>query len=131
MNDYLKLVDGTRVDIEEGASLDHIVHIADDETAAVAVCRKLTNENVRHVEFWQDLPDIETPYGAYDNMVLIGPPTMQVTEDEKIEVTIGLREMTEMEIEIASLKDANSALAEEVTSTEMALTELYEMLVGE
>lgn len=51
MNDLLKLTDGTTIEIEDGARLDLIIHISENEADALNVCKAITPANVQHVEF--------------------------------------------------------------------------------
>ena len=106
MKDYMKLVDGTQITIEDGASLDRIIHIAEDETDASNVCRKVTNDNVRHVEFWKDDPEIDIPYGVYDDLVVATPAVIQISGEEIVSVVISLRAMTDTELRLVALEDS-------------------------
>ena len=39
MKDLLKLTDGTNIEIEDGARLDLIIHISENEADALNVCK--------------------------------------------------------------------------------------------
>ncbi len=65
--DKIKLFDGTVLDIEDSASLDHIVHIAKTAAKAKAAADAFTAENLRHVEFLHG----ENINGIYDNLALV------------------------------------------------------------
>lgn len=95
------LNDGTAITIEDGASLRCIHHIADDETAAQAVCSYLTVENLQHVEFQTDSGDA---YGVYDNLTIDAAPARQTNEDGTVTVTISLRKKTDIELRLDALE---------------------------
>ena len=52
--DYIKLTDETQITIEDGASLDRIIHTAATEADATAVCAAVTADNIAHVEFYNE-----------------------------------------------------------------------------
>lgn len=66
--DKIKLFDSTTFDIEDGASLGHIVHMAKSAAKAQSIAAKITEDNLVHVEFWHD--DVLT--GVYENLGLTG-----------------------------------------------------------
>ena len=55
---WMTFKDGTRIEIEEGASLGHIVHVATNEANALFVCEKCTPDNVREIKFSQPGEDV-------------------------------------------------------------------------
>ena len=95
------LNDGTAITIEDGASLRCIHHIADDETAAQAVCAYMTGTNLQHVEFQTDSGDA---YGVYDNLIIDAAPMRQTNEDGTVTVTISLRKKTDIELRLDALE---------------------------
>lgn len=101
--DYIKLTDGTQLTIEDGASLDHIIHISDTEADATAVCAAVTAENIAHVEFYNE--GAEQPYGVYDGLTLTAPPTRH-DENGAVVVTISLREKTGIEKRLDALEES-------------------------
>lgn len=108
------LNDGTAITIEDGASLRCIQHIADDETAAQAVCAYLTGENLQHVEFRTDSGDA---YGVYDNLTIDASPMRQTNEDGTVTVTISLRKKTDVELRLDALEvghEINAGAIEEL-----------------
>ena len=108
------LNDGTAITIEDGASLRCIHHIADDETAAQAVCAYLTGANLQHVEFQTDSGDA---YGVYDNLIIDAAPTRQTNEDGTVTVTISLRQKTAVELRLDALEvghEINAGAIEEL-----------------
>lgn len=104
--DYMKLADKTQITIEDGASLDRIVHIADTEADALEVCEAITPENLVHVEFWQE--NGEEAYGVYDHLTMDYPPTRQTNEDETVTVTIRLREKSDLEKRVDALEESQA-----------------------
>lgn len=94
--DILKLKNANEYGItEEAYNILHIVHIAANESAAVALCDDLTAENVSHVEFRKN--DVPTPYATYDGLKLAQAPTRSTNEDGTVSVVISLRYPTEVE----------------------------------
>lgn len=98
MADFMKLNDGTIIQIEEGASLFNIVHVATSETDGVDVAKALTNDNVYHLEFYSNLnspEDVETaePSGVYDYLAVISA----YFDVENMRVLISLREKSDIE----------------------------------
>ena len=116
--DYIKLTDGTQVTIEDGASLDRIIHISDTEADALAVSAAITPTNLAHVEFYNE--GAETPHGVYDNLIAIEAPTRQTIDNGHVRVVISLREQTELELRVAALE----------ISDEMQNDVLDELLMG-
>ena len=94
--DYIKLVDGTQITILDGGALGSLNHIAASETDALAVCAKLTNENVEHLEFYK--AEGTEPYGIYDDIILAHTPTRATKEDgESVTVWMSFRTKTMVE----------------------------------
>lgn len=92
MADYMKLSDDTVIKIDEGASLDKIIHHAFSKEEGESVVLKITSENTKHVEFFSNLenPDdalIKEPSGIFDNMI----PDEVYFDEEKMLVFISLR----------------------------------------
>lgn len=106
--EFIVLKDETKIQIEEGASLDHIVHIAEDETAAVEVCAALTPQNVESVTFIHECEGEEQVVGEYTDLILTAAPVRQDTEDEKVSVTFGLREKTSVELRLDALEEGQA-----------------------
>ena len=106
--EFIVLKDNTKIQIEEGASLDHIVHIAEDETAAVDVCAALTPQNVESVTFIHEYEGEEQVVGEYTDLILMAAPVRQDTEDEKVSVTFGLREKTSVELRLDALEEGQA-----------------------
>lgn len=121
---YIKLADSTQIPIEDGASLDHIEHIAKDEAAALAVCAKFTPENLTHVEF-ATAPEDE-PHGIYENLVLNAAPSRQDTEDGEVLVVISLREKTELELRVDALEESQAVQDGAIEDLGLAMSDMAE-----
>ena len=100
--DKLKFLDGTIIDIEEGASLGEITHIARNEADALFVCEKVTPQNVEHLEFFHD----ELLTGQYDNVIIAVPTTREDGEGENVVVRMHFREKTDLEIRVDALEES-------------------------
>ena len=105
---HMTFKDGTKIQIEEGATLDHIVYAAKNEADALYVCEKCTADNVSEITFSQ--PDEEGASivtGEYTGLVLNGAPTRQTNEDGlTVTVVISLHEPTELELRVAALEES-------------------------
>ena len=93
MNDYMKLADGTKIPIEDGASLSEIHHVSDTEADASAVVAALTADNLQRVEFYN--PEYDAPYGIYENLALTAEPEVKARNGGGYLVTLSLREPVE------------------------------------
>ena len=100
--DKIKLVDGTTIDIEDGASLADITHIATNEANAMFVCGKVTADNVSHLEFLHD----DAVTGQYDGIVIASPTTREDGENGAVIVRMHFREKTEMEKRMDALEQS-------------------------
>ena len=117
--DYIKLLDGTQIDIQDGGTISALVNISDSEPTARVVVDALTNENVKHIEFFT--PGSEEPYGVYDDMVL-NAPVVRINTEAGIEVHFGFRGLSDVEKRLNALETSQ-------TDVEVALAEVYEMIV--
>ena len=122
--DYIKLTDGTQVTIEDGASLDRIIHISATEADATAVCAAVTAENIAHVEFFNE--DAEQPYGVYDDLALNTPPTRH-DENGAVVVTISLREKTDIEKRLDALEESQQIQDGAIEDIGSALSDIAEV----
>lgn len=122
--DYIKLADKTQVTIEDSASLDRIIHISATEADATAVCAAVTAENIAHVEFYNG--GAEQPYGVYDDLALIEPPTRQTNEDGTVTVTISLREKTDLELRVDALEESQATQDGAIEDLGLAVSDIVE-----
>lgn len=102
--DKLKFYDGTLINIEDGASLGDITHIAQNEADALFVCGKVTAENVEHLEFFHG----ELLTGQYDNIIIAAPTTREDGEGEQVVVRMHFREKTELELRVDALEEGQT-----------------------
>lgn len=121
--DYIKLTDGTQITIEDGASLDRIIHISDAEADATAVCKAVTAENIARVEFYNE--GAEQPYGVYDDLTLNAPPTRH-DENGAVVVTISLREKTDLEKRMDALEQSQETQDGAIEDLGQALSDMAE-----
>lgn len=102
--DKLKFLDGTIIDIEEGASLGEVTHIATNEANAMFVCGKVVPGNVEHLEFFHG----ELLTGQYDNVIIAAPTTREDGEGETVIVRMHFREKTDLEIRVDALEEGQT-----------------------
>lgn len=102
--DKLKFADGTLIDIEEGASLAEVTHIASNEANAMYVCGKVTADNVSHLEFFHG----ELLTGQYDNVIIAAPTTREDGEGEQVVVRMHFREKTDVELRLDALEEGQT-----------------------
>ena len=117
--DKLKFMDGTEIEIEDGASLAEVTHIATNEANAMFVCGKITPENVAHLDFLHG----DAVTGQYDHIIIAAPTTREDGEGGSVIVRMHFREKTEMEkrmdalevsqeIQDGALEDLGAAVSE-------------------
>ena len=121
---YIKLADSTQIPIEDGASLDHIEHIAKDEAAALAVCAKFTPENLTHVEFATAPKD--EPHGIYENLIADHAPTRQNLDEGGVLVVISLREKTAVELRLDALEESQETQDGAIADIGQTLSDIVE-----
>lgn len=121
--DYIKLTDDTQIAIEDGASLDRIIHISATEADATAVCAAVTADNIAHVEFYNE--GAEHPYGVYDDLALNSPPTRH-DDNGAVVVTISLREKTDIEKRLDALEESQQIQDGAIEDIGMVLSDMAE-----
>ena len=102
--DKLKFVDGTIIDIGEGASLGEVTHIATNEANALYVCGKVTAENVSTLQFLHG----EAVTGDYQNVIVAAPTTREDGEGETVIVRMHFREKTDVELRLDALEEGQT-----------------------
>lgn len=120
--DKLKFIDGTIIDIEDGASLDHITHIARNEADALFVCGKVTSENVEHLDFLHG----EAVTGSYDHVIIAAPTTRENGEGETVIVRMHFREKTDLEIRVDALEESQDVQDGAIEDIGMVLSDIAE-----
>ncbi len=102
--DKLKFVDGTIIDIEDGASLSDVTHIASNEANALYVCGKVTAENVASLQFLHG----EAVTGDYQNVIIAAPTTREDSENGAVIVRMHFREKTDVELRLDALEEGQT-----------------------
>lgn len=125
---WMTFKDGTRIEIEEGASLGHIAHIATNEANALFVCEKCTPDNVSEIKFSQPGEDgAEIITGEYTGLLLSGAPTRQTNEDGlSVTVTISLYEPSALELRVAALEESQTVQDEAIDDLGGAVSDMME-----
>ena len=102
--DKLRFMDGTIIDIEDGATLSEVTHIATNEANAMFVCGKVTAENVEHLEFFHG----ELLTGQYDHIIIAATTTREDGENGSVIVRMHFREKTDLEIRVDALEEGET-----------------------
>ena len=125
---WMTFKDGTRIEIEEGASLGHIVHVATNEANALFVCEKCTADNVSEIKFSQPGEDgAEIITGEYTGLLLSGAPTRATNEDGlSVTVTISLYEPSALELRVAALEESQGVQDEAIDDLGGAVSDMME-----
>lgn len=125
---WMTFKDGTKIEIEEGASLGHIVHVATNEANALFVCEKCTPDNVSEVKFSQPGEDgAEIITGEYSGLLLSGAPTRATNEDGlSVTVTISLYEPSALELRVAALEESQGVQDEAIDDLGGAVSDMME-----
>lgn len=125
---WMTFKDGTRIEIEEGASLGHIVHVATNEANALFVCEKCTPDNVSEIKFSQPGEDgAEIITGEYSGLLLSGAPTRATNEDGlSVTVTISLYEPSALELRVAALEESQTVQDDAIDDLGGAVSDMME-----
>lgn len=120
--DKLKFTDGTVIDIEDGATLSEVTHIASNEANALFVCGKVTAENVASLQFLHG----EAVTGDYQNVVIAAPTTREDGEDGAVIVRMHFREKTELEIRVDALEESQEVQDGAIEDIGLVLSDIAE-----
>lgn len=120
--DKLKFTDGTIIDIEEGASLAEVMHIASNEANALYVCGKVTAENVASLQFLHG----DAVTGDYQNVVIAAPTTREDGEGETVIVRMHFREKTELELRVDALEESQEVQDGAIEDIGLVLSDMAE-----
>ena len=120
--DKLKFLDGTIIDIEEGASLSDVTHIATNEANAIYVCGKVTAENVSALQFLHG----DAVTGDYQNVVIAAPTTREDGEEGAVIVRMHFREKTDVELRLDALEDGQTVQDGAIEDIGAVLSDLAE-----
>ena len=120
--DKLKFTDGTIIDIEDGAALSEVTHIATNEANALYVCGKVTAENVASLQFLHG----ESVTGDYQNVIIAAPTTREDGEGETVIVRMHFREKTELELRVDALEEGQTVQDGAIEDIGIVLSDLVE-----
>lgn len=120
--DKLKFNNGTIIDIEEGASLSDVVHIAPNESDALFICSLVTPENVSHLEFLVN----NNVAGVYDHVAIADPTTRENGEGETVIVRMHFREKDPIELRLDALEESQEIQDGAIEDIGAALSDLVE-----
>lgn len=120
--DKLKFLDGTIIDIEDGASLSDVTHIATNEANAIYVCGKVTAENVASLQFLHG----EAVTGDYQNVIIAAPTTREDGEGETVVVRMHFREKTDVELRLDALEEGQTVQDGAIEDIGLVLSDMAE-----
>lgn len=120
--DKLKFVDGTIFEIEDGASLGDVVHIAPNEPDALFICGEVTPKNVEHLEFLHN----DVAVGIYDNIAIAAPTTRENGEGETVIVRMHFREKDPIELRLDALEESQEIQDGAIEDIGAALSDIAE-----
>ena len=120
--DKLRLMDGTEIDIEDGAALSDVTHIASNEANALYVCGKVTAENVASLQFLHG----DAVTGDYQNVVIAAPTTREDGEGETVIVRMHFREKTELELRVDALEESQEVQDGAIEDLGMVVSDIVE-----
>ena len=118
----LKFNDGTIINIEDGATLGEVVHIADNNPDAIYICSLVTPANVNHLEFLID----ENVVGVYDNIAVAAPATRENGDGETVIVRMHFREKDPIEVRVDALEESQEIQDGAIEDIGAALSDLVE-----
>ena len=120
--DKIKFLDGTIIDIEDGATLAEVTHIATNEANALFVCGKVTAENVNTLQFLHG----EAVTGNYQNVIITAPTTREDGEGETVIVRMHFREKTDLEIRVDALEEGQEVQDGAIEDIGLVLSDIAE-----
>ena len=118
--DKIKLVDGTTIDIEDGASLSNVTHIATNEANAMFVCGKVTPENVSTLQFLHD----DAVTGDYQGVMIAKPTTRESGDGETVIVRMHFREKSDLEMRMDALEESQEVQDGAIEDIGMVLSDM-------
>lgn len=120
--DKLKFTDGTIIDIEDGATLSEVTHVATNEANAMYVCGKVTPENVASLQFLHG----EVVTGDYQNVIIAAPTTREDGENGAVIVRMHFREKTDLEIRVDALEESQDVQDGAIEDIGLVLSDIAE-----
>ena len=118
--DKLRFMDGTTIEIEDGASLSNVTHIATNEANAMFVCGKVTPENVSTLQFLHG----DAVTGDYQNILIAAPTTREDGENGTIIVRMHFREKTDLEKRVDALEESQEVQDGAIEDIGMVLSDM-------
>lgn len=120
--DKLRLMDGTEINIEDGASLSNVTHIANNEADAIFVCEKITPENVSTLQFLHG----DAVTGDYQGVMIAEPTTRENGDGETVIVRMHFREKTDLEMRVGALEESQEVQDGAIEDIGMVLSDIAE-----
>lgn len=120
--DKLRFMDGTTIEIEDGASLSNVTHIANNEADAAFVCEKITPENVATLQFLHG----DAVTGDYQGVTISAPTTRESGEGGSVVVRMHFREKTDLEIRVDSLEESQEVQDGAIEDIGLVLSDIAE-----
>lgn len=120
--DKLRFMDGTEINIEDGATLAEVTHIATNEANAMFVCGKITPENVAHLDFLHG----DAVTGQYDHIIIAASTTREDGEGGSVIVRMHFREKTDVELRLDALEEGQDIQDGAIEDIGMVLSDIAE-----
>ena len=120
--DKLRFMDGTTIEIEDGASLSNVTHIADNEADAIFVCEKVTPENVSTLQFLHG----DDVTGDYQGIMISEATTRENGDGETVIVRMHFREKTDLEMRVGALEESQEVQDGAIEDIGMVLSDMTE-----
>ena len=111
--DKLILNDFTEINIQDGSGLNDIKTMLPDYSSFLTFAEKFTEQNLSHVMFQSN----NEKSAEYYSMVLMEPNFIITKINTGVEVSFGLREQTQEELQRKSVETAISYLSDELALT--------------
>ena len=118
--DKLRFMDGTTIEIEDGASLAEVTHIATNEAGAMFVCGKITPENVATLQFLHG----DAVTGDYQGVMIAEPTTRESGDGETVIVRMHFREKTDVELRLDALEQSQDVQDGAIEDIGMVLSDM-------
>lgn len=118
--DKLRFMDGTEINIEDGASLSNVTYIAPNEADAIFVCEKITPENVSTLQFLHD----DAVTGDYQGVMIAEPTTRENGDGETVIVRMHFREKTDLEMRMDALEESQEVQDGAIEDIGMVLSDM-------
>lgn len=131
--DTLELKNGVVIELETGASLANMVVVSKNKTTMITVWGEMTEENLSEVQVRNSAGLV---VGNYIDLVLVSE-TSVVQKDGTILTSFNLRKKDAMEKRMDVMEEGQTIqdgtimnMVDELTDTQIALTEMFELIGG-